>query len=404
MSHGCSCPAGPSPPPAGGHRRRGGGALRRHLRGGRSRDDRDLTGPEPHHRGGGGQVPGRGVPRDVPDAGQPGLRRPPVHRRPDRHHRGAGAARPAHRGGAARPPRLPRRRRPRRPQPPLRHVVPRRRPRRQRAGPAALAAGRHPGARPPPRAGRGPRPAAVDAGAALPHGDAADAPGARRRPRHRGGPPRAPRAGGVVRDPGPRRPARAAVVAAGHGQAAAGRSPPPSPRRLPVPGRRRPGALHRQGDESAGPRAVVLLLRQPPQGPGAAARDGRHRPHRLPAPAGGVGPGAAAYPGPPAPVQPPGQGLAGIRLREAHGRALPATRPRRARPRRRPGRAAWPARRADAVAGGRRAVRGGRPDAGPARRPVGTLRLLSAGGELVSALPAIPPFLPPARSPTPPFR
>ena len=124
--------------------------------------DLETTGGSPetlrHHRGGGGQGPGRPVPGHLPDPGQPRRRRPARDHRAHRHHPGHGDARAAHRDGAAQPARVHRRRGGGRPQRPLRPGLP---PGRARCAPGVpplrQPVGRHLRPGPPPGARRGAR-------------------------------------------------------------------------------------------------------------------------------------------------------------------------------------------------------------------------------------------------------
>ena len=101
---------------------------------------------------------------------------------------------------------------------------------------------------------------------------------------------------------------------------------PRAPGRLPVPRPRRARALRRQGDQPAGARPLVLLHRRPAEGAAAAARDGAHRAPRVPRAVRGRGPRAAPDPAARAPLQPPVEVVAALRVPQAHRRAVPAPR------------------------------------------------------------------------------
>ena len=98
--------------------------------------------------------------------------------------------------------------------------------------------------------------------------------------------------------------------------------------------RPRPGALRRQGHQPAVPGALVLLRRRPPEGRrSCCARPQRIDHERVRHHARGRGARGPADPRAPAPLQPPGQGLAALRLPQAHARrAVPAAVGRARRP------------------------------------------------------------------------
>ena len=170
-----------------------------------------------------------------------------------------------------------------RPQRRLRHRVPARG-RRTLPDHLAPATGAVHGPAGPPRAHprRGPERAAGRAGAVVRRGHHTDAPGARRRPRHRRRAARADRAGGQS---GCAHLHRSAVLSA---RRDAGAAPQPAPRRraaasarrLPVPGAVGRSAVRRNGGRSAQAGRPVLQRRRPAhphQGDGVAGDRGRPR-------------------------------------------------------------------------------------------------------------------------------
>ena len=192
--------------------------------------------------------------RPLRDAREPRRADPADDHRADGHHRGDGAARAAHRRGAAAAPRVRRRRGDRRPQHALRLRVPRRRARRartargSRTGTSTRSRSRAGSSATTCRTCASRRSPATSACRPSPmHRAYADAAGDRR------GAARAARARGRVRRARPRRPARAPDDArAPVGREARAHDPtPPRAGRLPLPRPRRTGALRRQGDEPA---------------------------------------------------------------------------------------------------------------------------------------------------------
>ena len=300
-------------------------ARRGHVLRAGPRDHRRHRGRWRHHRDRRGQAPRRAAARHLPDLRQP---RPldPAPDHPAHGHLGVdGGRRSPPDAVHAHVPRVPGRRRDRRPQRALRPRLPQRCPRALGAAQAAQPRPRHAAPRPPPGPRRGAQLPPGHARRSLPPPQPPEPSGARRCPGHRRPAAPADRAGRIVRGVRARRPHRAAHDGgppAGR-QAAPHRSAAPQARRLPVPRRRRPHALRRQGHRPPVTGPVVLLQRRPPEGRPAVARDRAHRPRGVPEPARGRGARGPAHPSPRAALQPPVHHLASVLLPQAHRRALP---------------------------------------------------------------------------------